>query len=96
MRDKLELRYKDLGTGITNVLTGPVQAALSPPQVPPGLSSPSMPPPPPPTPVTPARQQNNVLPPNPTATPSKSGKQLDSSVDQASPTKKLCMSPTTT
>ena len=96
MHEEYEAHYEDLGTGITNVLTGPVQAALPPPQVPPGLLSPSMPPPPPPTLATPACQWNNILPPTPTATASKSGKKLDSSVNQVSPTKTLCMSSTTT
>jgi hypothetical protein len=93
--DELESRYEDLGMGVTNFLTGPIQAALPPPQIPHGLSSPSMLPPPPPTPASPTHQQNNVLPPTPTATLSKSWKQSDSSADQASPTKKPCMSPPT-
>ena len=95
-QDELNLCYDNLSTGITNILTGPLQAALPPLQIPPGLMNDSMPPPSPSTmPITPKLQNDNFLPPTPVMTPSKNVKHMNLSTNQASPPKKPCMSPTT-
>ena len=95
-QDELNLCYDNLSTGITNILTGPLQAALPPLQIPPGLMNDSMPPSSPSTmPITPKLQNDNFLPPTPVMTPSKNVKHMNLSTNQASPLKKPCMSPTT-
>jgi hypothetical protein len=88
-RERLCDEYENIDIGITNILTGPMKAALAPPSAPPGIICPSMPPPLPPTPLTPAMHHTNVPPPTPTPTPLVSnGKHPDPSVDDSSPTKR--------
>ena len=90
VRERLRGEYENIGIGITNVLTGPMQAALPPPAAPPGLMNPSMPPPPPSaTPATPTTHRNNVSPPTPAPTPiATNGKRAEPVVEEPSPTKR--------
>jgi hypothetical protein len=85
--------YKTIGTGITNMLTGPIQSALPAPSAPPGLANPSMPPPPPPlTPLAPTTHRNYNPPPTPTPTPlANNGKRAESSNEEPSLTKRIKM-----
>jgi hypothetical protein len=55
MCEWLHDEYETIGTGITNMLTGPIKVALPAPSAPLGLTNASMLPPPPPTPLTPTK-----------------------------------------
>jgi hypothetical protein len=88
-REQIRLEYENIGAGITNILTGPLQAALPAPIAPPGLPKPMMPPPPPPVPSTPTAHRNNVVPPTPAPTPvANNGKRMEVTIDDPSPTKR--------
>ena len=67
--EHLRGNYENIGTGITNMLTRPMYAALPAPPVPPGLSHPNMPPPSLPNPSTPISHRNNIVLPTPAPTP---------------------------
>jgi len=67
--EHLRGNYENIGTGITNMLTRPMHAALPAPPVPPGLSHPNMPPPSLPNPSTPISHRNNIVLPTPAPTP---------------------------
>jgi hypothetical protein len=91
IRERLRGEYENIGVGITNILTGPTQAALPAP-VPPGLTNPSMPPHPPlpPTPSTPTTHRNNIQPLTPAPTPlASNGKRAEPMAEEPSPTKRL-------
>jgi hypothetical protein len=88
-REQIRLEYENIGAGITNILTGPLQAALPAPTAPPGLPNPMMLPPPPPPPSTPTAHRNNIVPPTPAPTPvTNNAKHTEVTVDDPSPSKR--------
>src|ERR1700720_932089 len=91
-REHIHNEYENIGAGITNILTGPVQAVLPAPIIPPGLPNLMMPLPLPPTASTPTAHRYRVVPPTPAPTPvGNDGKCMELTTEDPSPTKRLKM-----